>query len=229
MHMGFRSATLDIIMEYAFAQSFDTLGARHFRHPTLVRLQEGLPGRVEFLDGMFELNRRLEAFAIFRHFKFVPKLMLLIPRWLLTWLSPGTQGVVDVLTICERQCEEVLANPSSLQEAAHEIIYHHLVTPEPGKRARMPSKTQLIEEAQVLLRAGSDTVGNTCTVGTFHVLNSKAILARLRAELDGVRTDEDSPFNFEVLEKLPYLVGRNVQICFLLLMVLCRPLSSKSR
>lgn len=41
MHMAFRSTSLDIIMEYLFAQSFDTLGAKNFAHPTLVNLQTG--------------------------------------------------------------------------------------------------------------------------------------------------------------------------------------------
>jgi cytochrome P450 len=55
--------------------------------------------------------------------------------------------------------------------------------------------------------AGSDTVGNATTVGTFYILENKQIHAALTQELEKVWPDTDSKVGYEVLEKLPYLVG----------------------
>ena len=40
MHMAYHSATLNIIMEYPFAQCYNTISACHFRNTTIVGLQE---------------------------------------------------------------------------------------------------------------------------------------------------------------------------------------------
>lgn len=116
--------------------------------------------------------------------------------------------MVDVLRLCERQSDEVLSNPTSLHQAPHEIIYHHLVQLNPEKRTRKATRTQMVDEAHTLLRAGSDTTGGTCTVGTFHVFNNKEILGRVRKELDEIRPTGNSSMTSAALEKLPYLVSR---------------------
>jgi len=130
-----------------------------------------------------------------------------LPRWVLVWLNPDAQGIVNTLTTCERQSADVLADPDSLHDTVHEIIYHHLVKPEPGKRGRTATKKEMVDEAHVLLNAGSDTVGGASTVGTYYTVYDEAIRTRLRAEVDEVRLSRDSPLTFEALEKLPYLVS----------------------
>jgi cytochrome P450 len=195
MHYAFRSATLDIIMEYLFANTLDALDAHHFRHPVLCGLQEGLP-----------------AFWLMRHFQWVFPVMMTIPPEVVMYLNPPARGVLTVIKTCEKQINGLLANPESLEHADHEIVYHHLMNPDPEKRGHEEaSKNRLLDEAHTLLNAGSDTVGGTCTHGVFRVLNDPAILERLRIELDETRAkadlEEDASMNLEMLEKLPYLVS----------------------
>ena len=55
--------------------------------------------------------------------------------------------------------------------------------------------------------AGSDTVGNTCTVATYHILSNKRVYDTLTAALKLAWPDKDVPVRYETLEKLPYLVS----------------------
>jgi cytochrome P450 len=59
----------------------------------------------------------------------------------------------------------------------------------------------------VLLGAGTDTVGNATTIGTFHVIKNKRIYARLVQELREAWPNPDDRMGYESIEKLPYLVG----------------------
>lgn len=63
-----------------------------------------------------------------------------------------------------------------------------------------------------MIFAGSDTVGNTCAVTTFHVLNNKNICATLVKELANAWPEKDTPIAYETLEKLPYLVSNQLRI-----------------
>ncbi|KAF9019745.1 cytochrome P450 [Hymenopellis radicata] len=89
----------------------------------------------------------------------------------------------------------------------HETIYHHLITPELIKKGEVPSKKALIEEAMVLLVAGTDTTSNAMTVGLFHLLSDESAGKKLQAELQAAWPEKDAPFTFEMAEKLPYLTG----------------------
>lgn len=53
---------------------------------------------------------------------------------------------------------------------------------------------------------GSDTVGNACSLGIFHILKDKTILSKLIRELDVAWPDKDNIVSCDRLEKLPYLV-----------------------
>jgi len=195
MHMAYRSATLDIIMEYLFARCYDAISARHFRNSTIVSLQESL-----------------STLFVLKHFPLVFTILKILPDWLVNKLDSSAKGFIRIVHTCETHANEVLSNPEEkLHNASHEIVYHHLVTPDPAKRSEMPTKKRLSNEASSLLNAGSDTVGGTCTTGTFYVLNDERILRRLRTELDEARKERGmgvkESLGFEVLEKLPYLTA----------------------
>jgi len=55
--------------------------------------------------------------------------------------------------------------------------------------------------------AGSDTVGNTCTVATYHILHNKDVHQQLSKVLKEAWPEKDAPANYETLEKLPYLTA----------------------
>lgn len=137
-----------------------------------------------------------------------------IPESLAVWLNPGTKGFLDIRAAMSTQIDKLLADPGLLDLADQEIIYHHLLAPKPEKGPlEIPSKKSLLEEALNLLFAGSDTVGNACTVGTFHVLNDERVYNSLVRELDAAWPDKDSKMGYEGLEKLPYLVSSMHSVC----------------
>lgn len=73
----------------------------------------------------------------------------------------------------------------------------------------MPSRKSLFNEAQNLLFAGSDSVGNTLAVGIFHILNNPEVYKKLVDELLENWPKLDEPLGYEEIERLPYLVCYN--------------------
>lgn len=72
------------------------------------------------------------------------------------------------------------------------------------------SDRRLQDEAQLIIGAGLSTTGWTLSVGTFYILSSPSVLARLRQELQEAipKVDESDPaasLEWTQLEKLPYL------------------------
>ncbi|KAF9003840.1 cytochrome P450 [Hymenopellis radicata] len=96
----------------------------------------------------------------------------------------------------------VLKNRGALTDMQHETIYHHLVTPELLKAQDVPSKQSLMEEAIVLLIAGTDISSNTMSIGFFHLLSSETAKKKLAEELAAAWPDKD-----EMAEKLPHLTA----------------------
>jgi len=72
---------------------------------------------------------------------------------------------------------------------------------------RLEVKQSFLEEALSLLQAGSDTVGNTCTVGTYHILNNPVIHQKLVQELLVAAPDKNMQASLAILQSLPYLVS----------------------
>jgi hypothetical protein len=72
--------------------------------------------------------------------------------------------------------------------------------------------------------AGSDTVGNVCTVGTYHVLSDSRVQTTLVKELEAVWPDRDTGVGYEILEKLPFLVCPIHHVSILETNVYSRPL-----
>ncbi|KAJ2912323.1 hypothetical protein MD484_g8092, partial [Candolleomyces efflorescens] len=120
-------------------------------------------------------------------------------------MSPGAyhfqlfrQSLID-------QIDEILSDPTSLDRAEHEIIYHHLLNPKTG--APPPERLSLVAEASVMVAAGSDTVANASMVGVFHILSDKDVEQKLRQELSEAWPEVDGRMSLERLEKLPYLTA----------------------
>lgn len=66
---------------------------------------------------------------------------------------------------------------------------------------------RLVEEAQTLLVAGSETTGNTLTLTTFSLLADPERAGKLKHELARVKKDCDYPLVYHDLQRLPYLTA----------------------
>jgi cytochrome P450 len=104
------------------------------------------------------------------------------------------------------QIDAILRDPAELTLTPHPIIYHALLSPEANKGRPLPSRRSLLDEAGILLGAGSDSTGVTLMVTAHYVLQNPQVRQRLEAELrEAWPVLEEIP-RYEVLEKLPYLV-----------------------
>ncbi|KAF8901812.1 cytochrome P450 [Mucidula mucida] len=149
------------------------------------------------------------AIPIMTATKFFPILHALhhIPDWLGVALNPEMGGVAQLRAFLGAQVDAILRDSESLRSVEHETIYHHLITPELVKKGEVPSRKALIEEAMVLLIAGTDTSSNAMTIGFFHLMANEGLKKKLQAELREAWPEKDTPFSYEMAEKLPYLTA----------------------
>lgn len=191
LDLAFRSTSLEIITAYCFARSPDALEAENFQHDILTALDQTLP-----------------MIWVFKHFPLIKHVLLGVPESWASVLKPSTRGILEQRKQMGAQIDNILKDPSSLDTVDHETIYHHFLTPQPENQ-RLPPITRewLLDEGIYMRFAGSDTVGNTCTVATYHILDNKDVYGRLLGELKDSWPDKDSPASLEILEKLPYLVS----------------------
>ncbi|KIK54994.1 hypothetical protein GYMLUDRAFT_249015 [Collybiopsis luxurians FD-317 M1] len=186
LSIAYRCLTTDLITEYCFANSADTLSDPNFTHPIAL-----------------ETQNIVKRMWIQIYFPFIFLFVARIPQELILWLFPKFITLMDVKARFEQQIDSFISNPEDLVIAEHETIYHHLL--EPKDPELRPSRTSLVHEAFLLVAAGSDTVGHACTVGTYFALQSHSIHRRLVEELREAWPDKDRPLSFIALEKLPYL------------------------
>jgi hypothetical protein len=190
MALAFRCTTFDTITDYCFAHSFNALGAEDFQHPLLINMQTSI-----------------KYFWLLRYFPFILPMAYSMPQWLAERCNPLYKEFNVVRHHVEAQVDQFLASEAELENAEHETVYHHLIRPKAEKsHLQTPSRASLIDEALVLLQAGSDTVGHTCIIGTFHALRDNYIRNKLVGELQEAWPNKEARIACSSLEKLPYLV-----------------------
>lgn len=215
-----KSLTTDIIMSFCFGESgcLNALEDKNFRHPVIQFMEESLP-----------------LLWVFKHFPIVRMVMLGTPEWISMKIGPI--GIVMLkkvalnrrfptrrrLTHNQKLTEQLFSfldntqsntgkSPATLGTLNSPIFYRLL----DGRGEPIASHQSLFDEAQALYAAGSDTVGNTLSVGTYYILSNPHVHLRLQKELkmawpsgrlgDVSADGPDIRPGWEQLEKLPYLV-----------------------
>jgi len=167
------SFTIDI-MEFCFAQTIDTLKTPGFRHPLLRSAQNVAP-----------------MVWIFKHFPLMKHLLLNILDWVAMWLTPEMSGMLQLKNVTRQQVDAFLRDPERMVAGiGHEVIYHRLLgvgvfatRAESDREPVVPqniNRQSLYDEAQTLVLAGSETVGNTLAVGTFYILNTPGVMETVK-------------------------------------------------
>lgn len=189
--LAFRSTSLEIITSYCFGQSSNALDSCDFQNGILTAMDQTLP-----------------MIWVFKHFPLIKHLLLGVPESFASVLKPSTTGILEQRRQMGAQIDAILKDPSSLKHADHETIYHYFLTPQPENQ-RLPPITRewLLDEGLYMRFAGSDTVGNTCTVATYHILANKDVRDRLAQEVKEAWPERDAPASYETLERLPYLTA----------------------
>lgn len=198
LDLAFRSTSLEVITSYCFGKSSNALDYKNFENDILAAIDQTLP-----------------MIWVFRHLPLIKSLLLGIPECFASVLKPSTVGILQQRRQMGKQIDDIMKDPSSLENVDHETIYHHFLTPQP-ENLRLPPVTRdwLLDEGLYMRFAGSDTVGNTCTVAAYHILSNKDVHAKLFRSLKDAWPDRDAPPSVEILEKLPYLVSTSMFPCF---------------
>jgi hypothetical protein len=160
---------MDTITSFCFAKSVNALAEPGFKAPIIEAIEALLP-----------------AFVLFKYFSLICRAVFSMLLWLSVIVSPQTAGLINLQRVLGAQVTEVANNPGSLRDMLHRIIYHELLSPEVSKGVLLPSVGSLYEEAQALMFGGSDTTGNTLMLGTFYLLESPDLIARMKKELRDV-------------------------------------------
>ncbi|EGO03038.1 hypothetical protein SERLA73DRAFT_176551 [Serpula lacrymans var. lacrymans S7.3] len=133
------------------------------------------------------LQTLIPFFWVLRYLPFLIPVLMEPPTWIAQFLDSKSRALFDIRQQASAQIDVFLADPEALENPI--------------------SRSSLLQEALTLLLAGSDTLGNTLTVGTFRVLNDEVVHAKLVEELQNAWPNKDAIVQFTTLEKLPYLTA----------------------
>ncbi|KAJ8093191.1 hypothetical protein PM082_020676 [Marasmius tenuissimus] len=183
---AYRATTMDIIMSYLFAQEFGALDYPGFAHPLLVSL-DGIIGGTWMMYYLQPLG----------------DLMQILPESVVRKLNPMAAPLLDQVNHIDRKVEELTLGGVE-DTGDNKAIFHVWLDETSGSGPWSVPKSQVVDECASMQLAGSDTVGNACMIGTFHILRKRTTLTKLRRELDAMREEQ---MTFEALEKLPYLTA----------------------
>ncbi|KAK1216896.1 hypothetical protein PQX77_020472 [Marasmius sp. AFHP31] len=187
LFLAFRAASMDIIMSYCFAESFDALGTPGFNHPVLTSI----------------LNS-ITVIPILVYFPFVIPLIAYGPQRLLRWTTPMLKGYFDLFEHFSTRIAEAWADPARLNWGDHETVFQRLLDCPENER---PTKRSLMDEAVTLLGAGTETTGGTLTMAIYQIFTSSEVLERLRLEIDSAWPEDGTDLRYHELERLEYLTA----------------------
>ncbi|KAJ3558437.1 hypothetical protein NP233_g11509 [Leucocoprinus birnbaumii] len=188
IYLALSSTALEIVTSFCLGCPFNALDYAEFKHPALLALLSSAG-----------------VYFFLQHFPFLIPLAFHIPQWLQT---PEMQAVQILFKDIEDRVDTFLASPSSLKDAGHETIFHHLINSKSDRG--IPTKRSILDEASAMIATGIDAISNTCSVGIFHVLNNPAIRIRLIKELEEAWPEKSTRVGVETLEN--YLTWRTAVI-----------------
>ncbi|GME65035.1 Cytochrome P450 [Neofusicoccum parvum] len=191
---AFRCMTMDVITYLCFGASIAATAAPAFAAPILTAM-----------------DASTGVFVRFKHAAWYKALIMGCPPPLAVLLSPATEGLIQLQVLLRAQIRGLLRDPkTALDGLPHDMtVYHRLMdeTAWRGGAKDVPGEGSLYEEAQALMFAGADTVGNALMVGSFHLLRQPGEYERLKEELRATwPVVEGGPApGARELERLPYL------------------------
>ncbi|KAF3904413.1 hypothetical protein ABW21_db0205195 [Orbilia brochopaga] len=187
----FRCLTIDIISEYAYSVSFNSL--------------DGDPDAPFFL-GMRNMLRRVWFFTFFWPLQ---SFFQSLPYDIIKMIAPSDiRGIIDVQKLCLDQVDEFRRDPTKASaKTTHTTIFQTLLQGNDAKSFIRLSRNALLGEAWSLVAGGTESTAATLTSAVFEACLNVSIQERLHEEL--VRAFPDltvDNMTFANCEKLPYLV-----------------------
>ncbi|TVY92481.1 Cyrochrome P450 monooxygenase [Lachnellula willkommii] len=133
-------------------------------------------------------------------------LLTSLPHWLAVAIAPNISLYTDFVLDCGKAIKAIKngsCDPSAT--TSHPTLFHELL--EGDVPASEKNIDRLVQEAQVVVSAGTETTSWCLSVITFNLLSNPAILERLRKELGEAIPDPDKAVPVEKIEQLPYLTA----------------------
>lgn len=190
---AYTALTMDIITHYSYGASYNYLDEDDFK--------------ISWKNAVLDASANG---ALLRHFPSVFTISKRIPPWLLKKLDPQAAVLLEIQQMVRKQSIESLENRASKKESSQNTVFDALNDPSLPPEERTLDRLQ--DEGQILLGAGSETTAKTLTTITFHLLNNRSLLRKLKEELKQVMPTPSSTASWTELEKLPYLV-RSIDSC----------------
>ncbi|KAJ8080309.1 hypothetical protein PM082_017142 [Marasmius tenuissimus] len=187
LFLAFRAASMDIIMSYYFAESFDALETPGFDYPVLTSI----------------LNS-ITVIPLLVYFPFLVPILGTGPPRVLKWTAPMLNGYFDLFEHFSIRIAEAWADPARLSWQDHVTVFQKLLDCPENER---PTKRSLMDEAVTLLGAGTETTGGTLTTAIYHIFTNSSVLERLRLEIDSVWPNDGTNLKYRDLERLDYLAA----------------------
>jgi len=132
-----------------------------------------------------------------------------LPKWLVSLTLPPIAKYNRFRADNRRQIvavKERLEDPN-LKDGRTTIFSELLAADYHGVGAPTTTVDDLLDEANVVLAAASDTTGNAMTIASYHILTNPIVRVNLRRELQNAFPDANARLDFIALEKLPYLTA----------------------
>lgn len=132
LYHAFRSAALDTISTYCFAESYSALTYPSFKHPLLHSIEQF--GQMMWFD---------------RAFPFVIPGIDSLPTGLVARLLPAAKGLISLRATILMKIDEMLNNPGIVDAADQETVFSHFLAPQPSKKNfTIPTRLSLREEVR---------------------------------------------------------------------------------
>ncbi|KAJ3559955.1 hypothetical protein NP233_g11133 [Leucocoprinus birnbaumii] len=223
LDLAFRSLSLEIITTYCFARSSQALDAPNFQHAILAAIDHTLPMIWVFKHFPFIQKVLLNVPECFASVLKPSTKGILEQRKMMG--DQIDQIMKDPDSLCGGGHETIyhhFLNPGDeadfyvtprtpdSKDTHRPIVYDVPDRKSNSMKTGPPtqlSRDYLLDEGLYMRFAGSDTVGNTCTVALFYILNSPDVQKALLHELMEAWPDKEMNVGYEKLEKLPYLTA----------------------
>lgn len=202
---AFAALTADIVTTYFYGQNSDFLGNEAFKF----EMRDAILGLIRF-------------YHFTRFFPWVADTIKRLPVPIMRLIHPGASYLVSSQEDIKDNIRASQANGD--KAPSNSVIVQALEDPTVPAQER--TLDRLGDEGTTIIFAGTETTARALSVGMYHILSNKAILNKLREELDTLPSVPNREYTYSQLESLSYLVG---VVFFLLLFGCCAPASSKTR
>ncbi|CZT46526.1 related to trichodiene oxygenase cytochrome P450 [Rhynchosporium secalis] len=187
----YSAATSDIISDHCFGESSNNLDKEDLSKPYFSAFHDAGKG-FHFITWNPWFVPTIEA----------------LPQWVVALLIPQLEIFLQLMQDLNRRLTNVKMEIKDIgsSDNTESTVFHSLLR-NPNLSIADKSDERMLEEARVMLGAGTDTTSITLTAITYQILANPAIFKKLRAELIAAIPDPNNEPVLSQIEALPYLTA----------------------